>query len=357
MPPHEVLSLAGSSETQDLVEEWRHLSGQIPGTSNFQTPDWVISWRDTLGGRPPTELTSWRNARGTLEGITALSRVTELLHARIPLRFPIWTNTESALGEADHCGWPVLRERIPEVREWLAARMKAAPLLLRNLDPDTGVPFRTPEARLLKRSVCPRIQIPETLAEPAPGHPSAGRARRRAREIEDAGVRFRWVPPERMEVTILDPLFRFHHERMRAKGWSLTVNPRERDFHAQLIARAGPGRGPAALVAELQGRLIGVEYGFLWRDTFAGFKNGWDPAWAHLRLGNTLLRETIRSLATQGVRVFDLLRGREPYKYEFGPVERCDETWFLPNGPVGRILAMRERALHLVHRDPGFYLW
>ncbi len=356
MSSPEVVRLADGSDLRGLADEWRRLARRVDGASYFQTPDWVLSWWESLGEHAPTEVTTWRDANGSLEGVATLSRVEERFHARLPLRLPIWINTESAAGEADHCGWPVLPERVPEVRQWLATRMKSAPLLLRNLDPQSGVPFVIPGARLLQKSVCPRVEIPSGTSGRGPA-PPAGRTRRRAQELETAGVHFRWVPPDRMEPSILEPLFRFHRERMRAKGWPLTVDPHEQDFHRRLIALAAPGCGPAALLAELDGRTIGVEYGFLWRDTFAGYKNGWDPAWAHVRLGNVLLRETIRSLAQQGVRVFDLLRGKEAYKYEFHPVERRDETWFLPNGPTGRILAMRESALHLVHRDPGFYLW
>lgn len=357
MPPDQALRFADLADRPDLIEEWRRLASRVDGSSYFQTPDWVLSWWETMGGRPPTEMTTWRDARGALEGVAVLSRIDEPFHARFPLKLPIWTNTESGAGEADHCGWTVVPERIPEVRQWLTRRTKATPLLLRNLDPQTGVPFVCPGARLLARSVCPRVKIPRDLADTEPAPELGHRARKRARELEGAGVTFRWVPPERLDPAILEPLFRFHRERMQAKGWLLVVNPQELEFHRRLIARASPGRGPAALLAELGGRLIGVEYGLLWRDIFAGYKNGWDPAWAHLRLGNVLLRETIRSLGDQGVRVFDLLRGREPYKYEFGPVERFDETWFVPNGPAGKILAMREWALRLLHRDPGFHLW
>jgi CelD/BcsL family acetyltransferase involved in cellulose biosynthesis len=357
MPPDEVLRLADLVDPRDLMEEWRRLAARVDGSSYFQTPDWVLSWWETIGGRPPTEAAIWRDARGALEGIVVLSRIDEPLHPRFPLRIPMWTNTESGYDEADHCGWPVVPERIAEVRDWLAWRTKATPLLMRNLDPQTGVPFVCPGARLLARFACPRIEVLPSVADlesaPVPGR----RARKRARELEEAGVTFRWVPPERLDPAILDPLLRFHHERMQAKGRLLAVNPQEGQFHRRLITRASQGRGPAALLAELDGRPIGVEYGFLWGDVFAGYKNGWDPAWAHLRLGNVLLRETIKSLGHRGVRIFDLLRGREPYKYEFSPIERYDETWFVPNGPAGKILAMRERALRLVHRDSGFRLW
>jgi len=357
MPPDQVLRLDDSVDLRDLMEEWRRLAARIDGTSYFQTPDWTLSWWETIGGRPPTEAAIWRDAGGALEGLLVLSQIDEYLHPRFPLRLPLWTNTENGAGEADHCGWPVVPERIAEVRDWLAQRTKATPLLMRNLDSQTGVPFVCPGARLVARSTCPRVTIRPGLTDSTSAPLAGRRARKRARELEEAGVTFRWVPPERLDPAILDPLLRFHHERMQAKGFLLATHPLEQEFHRRLITLASRERGPAALLAEVDGRLIGVEYGFLWRDVFAGYKNGWDPAWAHLRLGNVLLRETIRSLELQGVRVFDLLRGREPYKYEFSPVERYDETWFVPNGPAGKILAMRERALRLVHRDSGFHVW
>lgn len=56
------------------------------------------------------------------------------------------------------------------------------------------------------------------------------------------------------------------------------------------------------------------------------YNSSWDPALAGLAPGMVLIGELIRLAAEEGLAVFDLLRGDEPYKYQFGtsdrPVER-----------------------------------
>src|SRR5213080_4209371 len=71
---------------------------RIPEASYFQTPDWVLGWWETIGGKPPTELVLWRGPSGALEGIQFLSRLTRRVHPRLPPAWPFWTITESGHG-------------------------------------------------------------------------------------------------------------------------------------------------------------------------------------------------------------------------------------------------------------------
>ena len=52
----EIIRLDDLSQLSDIRDEWLRLMAGIPETSYFQTPDWVLSWWETIGRMPPTEL-------------------------------------------------------------------------------------------------------------------------------------------------------------------------------------------------------------------------------------------------------------------------------------------------------------
>jgi CelD/BcsL family acetyltransferase involved in cellulose biosynthesis len=156
-------------------------------------------------------------------------------------------------------------------------------------------------------------------------------------------VTFRWVPPEEMSESILSAFFHLHGQRNAMRGLASQFPPTHREFHARLVARGRPGRGPAAVLAEHEGRTIGVRYGFLWLDVFAAFHMGWGPEWAPYSLGTALDIHGIRLARTAGARVYDLLRGDEDYKYRLGAVDRVDETWLVPTRLRGRLFGLKYR--------------
>jgi CelD/BcsL family acetyltransferase involved in cellulose biosynthesis len=96
-----------------------------------------------------------------------------------------------------------------------------------------------------------------------------------------------------------------------------------------------------------EGRPIGIAYGFVWRDTFYSYQGGWDAAWAHLSLGTVLENETIRIARLQGLHCIDFLRGREPYKYRFGGVDKMDESWLVPRGFSGWLIGRKFQGVRL----------
>lgn len=55
------------------------------------------------------------------------------------------------------------------------------------------------------------------------------------------------------------------------------------------------------------------------------YNSAWDPALSGLAPGMVLIGELIRLASEEGLQVFDLLRGDEAYKYQFGCVDRSVE--------------------------------
>jgi CelD/BcsL family acetyltransferase involved in cellulose biosynthesis len=347
--PTAVARLTGLDGLDELRREWLGLASEVPDSSYFQTPDWVLSWWETLAGEPLTLVATWRSASGRLEAIALLSHVRQPLHRRLQLRVPAWINTGSGAGAADHCGWLALPHLSGAVRRWMLAQGGRHPLLLQSLSPDLGRDL-APEARPVRRMQVPRLLITADSADGAGSTRFRQQLRSKERKLRAAGATLYWIDPSEMHDQVLDSLVTLHQRRWATVRGRSHFGSEDLALHRRLIQRGGPGRGPAAVVAEYAGRPIGILYGFWWRNIFAYYQMGWDPEWARYSPGLLLLREGIRMAAARGGEVFDFLRGTEPVKYRFGVQERSDTTWLVCRGWSGRVLSMSFAALGMIHQ-------
>jgi CelD/BcsL family acetyltransferase involved in cellulose biosynthesis len=322
-----------------LERGWLELAERHEGSSYFQTPDWVLSWWDTVAARPSTRVAVWRNASGELDAVIALSRGRERLNRRLPLAVPVYSNSGSGAGDADHCAWLMGPERHSDVAAWLTEEIARSALLVRSAATDWAVESLPPGARAVAATACPRVPLPLAESTGQPSDDFVRQLRRFTRRLERQGVRFEWVAPPGVDEPLLEALFELHAQGRHGGSFG-----RERlDFHGQLSRRAGPGRGPAAVVARREDQIVGVLYGFWWQDTFAAYQQGWDRAFARDALGNLLVLHALEFATEQGARSFDFLRGREPYKYRFGAHDEWDRTWLVPRGLAGALLVATPR--------------
>jgi CelD/BcsL family acetyltransferase involved in cellulose biosynthesis len=347
----EVVALEDPATLGALTRDWADLALRLGESSYFQSADWVLGWWETIARRPPTRLVAWRAPSGRLEALVALSQDRARLHGAVPVDLPIHVNAGSGPGAADHCGWLVPADRHREVAAWLAREMTGAGLLVRGADPAWGRPPLPARARVIAVTTCPRMTLPGP-GEAVGRSPGLRRQLPRfSRRLERQGVRFEWVAPGQVDEPLLHALFALHG-RVRARRAEGTAFGAEHlALHRHLVACGEPGRGPAAVVARHDGVVTGILYGFWWKDTFAAYQWGWDPAWTRFSMGSVLTYHAIRFAALAGARIFDFLRGTEPYKYRFGAVDRHDRTWMVPRGPAGVLLSARYRARDRIRPD------
>lgn len=324
-----------------LERDWLALAERCEGSSYFQTPDWVLSWWETIAGRPATRVAAWRDGSGELDALVALSRDRERLHRRLPLAVRVHVNAGSGAGDADHCAWLATEDRREEVAAWVADAVGRSPLLVRAAAPGWDKRMLPRGARELDRTVCPRLALPTGPESGEPSKDFVRQLRRFTRRLEGKGVTIEWVAPERLDESLLAGLFALKPDFFDAD---------RRALHLELSRRAAPGRGPAAVVARQGERIVGVLYGFWWRGTFAAYQHGWDRDYARDALGNVLVLHALELTAEHGARCFDFLRGTEAYKYRFGATDAFDRTWLVPRGPGGSLLSAARR----IRRDrPG----
>jgi CelD/BcsL family acetyltransferase involved in cellulose biosynthesis len=347
----EVVEFDETSKLGNLARDWLALAARLEDTSYFQTPDWILSWWETIAARPRTRAAAWRAASGRLEALVVLSRDRVRLHPRLPLKLPVHTNAGSGAGAADHCSWlvpPALRD---EVAAWLSQALGGAGLVLRSAAPERDRPPLPGGAREIERTICPRLSVPAPDRDVGRTHAFDRQIRRFIRRMQREGVAFEWIASASIDEALLRALFELHAGVRARHGGGTSFGIEQLALHRRLAERSGPGRGPAAVVATRGGTVVGVLYGFEWKDTFAAYQWGWDRRWDRHSMGSVLAYQAIRFAASRGVRTFDFLRGTEPYKYRFGAVDRCDRTWLVPHGPLGVLLAARYRAGEVVHRS------
>jgi CelD/BcsL family acetyltransferase involved in cellulose biosynthesis len=340
----EVVALEDSATLGALTRDWGDLALRMDGSSYFQSADWVLGWWQTIAGRPPTRLAAWREPSGRLEALVALSEDRARLHGALPVDLRVQVNAGSGPGAADHCGWLVPAGRRPEVAAWLAQAIGGAGLLLRGADPAWERPPLPERARVIEVTTCPRLTLPGPDEAVGRSRELRRQLPRFTRRLEREGVRFEWVAPGQVDEPLLRALFALHGRARAQRVEGTAFGPENLALHLRLAKSGEAGRGPAAVVARHDGTVTGVLYGFWWKDTFAAYQWGWDPAWARFSMGSVLTYHAIRFAARAGARTFDFLRGTEGYKYRFGAVDRQDLTWLVPRGPAGLLLSARYRA-------------
>jgi CelD/BcsL family acetyltransferase involved in cellulose biosynthesis len=321
-------------EELTLDREWLELAERHGDSTYFQTPDWVLSWWETIAARPPTRVALWRGESGELDALVALSRTRERLHRRLPLGLHLYANAGSGAGDADHCAWLVAPHRRQAVAEWLSEAIGGSALLVRSAAADWPAQCLPAGARQVGDIACPRLLLPPATDTGEPSKDFVRQLRRFTRRLERKGVQFEWVSPAAVDERLLDGLFALKPEFFRDD---------RRAFHLRLSRRAGPDRGPAAVVARRGEQIVGMLYGFWWRETFAAYQHGWDREYARDALGNVLVLHALGFAGEYGARTFDFLRGSEAYKYRFGASDAWDRSWLVPRGPTGTLLMARHR--------------
>lgn len=349
----EVVAFDDQSKLRELAADWSALAARLDETSYFQTPDWVLSWWETIAAQPQSVAAAWYAGSGRLEALVALSRDRVRLHPRLPIDLPVYTNAGSGAGAADHCGWLVPASWRDEVAAWLVEASGGAGLLLRSAGPAWGGPPLPRGARVVARSACPRMSVPPPDQQVGRSHAFNRQLERFTRRMEREGVLFEWIATGSVDVHLLRTLFQLHARARARHGIASSFGVEQLELHGRLAERSGAGCGPTAVVARCDGVVVGVLYGFSWKDTFAAYQWGWEARWDRHSMGSVLAYQAIRLAAAHGVRTFDFLRGTEPYKYRFGAADRWDRTWLLPHGPRGALLAARYRAGDLAHRSGG----
>ncbi|MBI5956281.1 MAG: GNAT family N-acetyltransferase, partial [Chloroflexi bacterium] len=74
---------------------------------------------------------------------------------------------------------------------------------------------------------------------------------------------------------------------------------------------------------QIEGRRAASTFSFDYGGTVSLYNSGFDPEFAHLSVGVAAAAFSIQDCLALGRRTMDFLRGDEPYKYDFGAIDRA----------------------------------
>ena len=144
--------------------------------------------------------------------------------------------------------------------------------------------------------------------------------RRKLRRFESApGTSFRWARDDE-RAAVLDRFFALHRLSKGDKAAFMTESTEAffRDLADALAAAGWLRLGVVRAYDEDAAVLFAFGYG----DTLALYNAAYDPALGSLSLGIASHAFAVRDAIAQGFKIYDLLRGDEPYKYDLGAVDR-----------------------------------
>jgi CelD/BcsL family acetyltransferase involved in cellulose biosynthesis len=133
----------------------------------------------------------------------------------------------------------------------------------------------------------------------------------------------RWLDETEHAGALLAGLFELHRARWAARGEpGVLAGAALERFHIDAVAALARGGLVRLIGLALDGTLRAVFYGLVDHGRLLFYLSGFDPQIARLSPGRLLVARAIERARDEGAFELDFLRGREPYKYEWGAVDR-----------------------------------
>jgi CelD/BcsL family acetyltransferase involved in cellulose biosynthesis len=297
----------------EVEDAWWELWCASSSATVFQSPAWLIPWWDCFAPGDLAMIAAWDD--GKLIGLAPLYLESGRLGRRL---LPL------GIGNSDHLD--VLLASGSLAAGTIAEALAALPFgwdsveleeMLPGADGFTVPPPMGAADTTGGQSACPSLPLGAEVD--ASGLPMTVPGKRRqffrrtARQV-DGGV-----AKEIAAEPFLGMLECLHGARWRSREQAgVLADPRVARFHRLALPRLLDEGLARLTVAYIGGAAAAALYQLRWRDRFATYIGGFDPAFAHQSPQNFLVGEALVHAASAGATRFSFLRGREPYKYHWG---------------------------------------
>jgi CelD/BcsL family acetyltransferase involved in cellulose biosynthesis len=304
-------------------QDWRRVLRSSGEDDIFLTPEWQLSWWETMGGdRRPIFLDA--RVDGRTVGIAPL-----MLSTRGRVR--TWRKLEfAATGPSDRLG--VLAEDgradvqaaiwkfVLEQKWWDVLELREM-----NKGGPTEMATRTAFAEGDRGGqVCPYVMLSSSYAGYVESLTREVRHNisRYSKRLDDLGVAFRVVTDERESKQALADLARINSERWKQTGTGAFGAPGMRSFLERLIERFS-GRHIVAFHGLWDGSApVAVVMGFFYRERYLYYIPGFDPKYSKYSPGTVMHAKIIEDTFNRGLKEVDFLRGDETHKYKYNALDR-----------------------------------
>jgi len=345
----QVTRVATSRELRELAGDWNLLAQGNP----FRSWEWLATWWEHYGVEGELYVLTARDGKGRLRGILPLYRECSASHGGLLQ----WLGSGEVC--TDYLSVLALEQDMAAVvasfANWLlTARERDRENFWDVMELDCVLASEAAVSRLVeslseagcwvhcRRGLnCWRLPLPESWDDLV-GRYSKSQLRRvrrltRKMSIEERGV-LQTVSDAAQLPDALDLLVRLHQQRWQHAGQpGCFASPRFESFLRDVAHRLLAVGKLNLCWLELEGRPVAVEFAPLGEQTTYVYQGGVDPQALNESPGHMMTFSLVREAIRRGHRMYDLLRGDEPYKAEWGAVRH-------------RTFSMRVSANHVSSR-------
>jgi CelD/BcsL family acetyltransferase involved in cellulose biosynthesis len=305
-----------------LAPAWWDLWRRCPAATPFTSPAWALPWWRAFAPGKLRSAAVWDGH--ALVALAPIYLEEGALGARL---LPIGIGISDALdvlvdpAVQDKAGQALVDGVSGHAADWDSWELEELPAEAAALA--LPIPLGCQE-RAGNQSASPVLDLSAAQEDPFVVLPARKRRKLRMGEnrVARRGGEVRAVGTGEVD-TFLDDLTRLHRARWTSRGEAgvLVADP-VRGFHALALPEL-VGAGLARLFTlTIEGRVAGAYYGLQHGGRAYAYLGGFDPDFAFESPGTMLIGHAIAEAAAGGAAAFDFLRGQEPYKYEWGAVDR-----------------------------------
>ncbi len=308
---HDVALVDDEASLAALEPDWWKLWRACPAATPFASPAWLLHWWEAF--RPGRLATVAVRQDGRLVGLAPLWLENGPQGRRLlPLGIGITDHLDVLLHPHAPDAGPAIVEAVLSRPDWGIWSLEELP-------PDAmALGFPLPDAEITDHGACPVLSL-EGEHVPSP------KRRKLRMSLNRVGRRNGQVVAPNDFAGFLDDLIRLHGARWRERGEpGVLDDPVVRRFHEAAIPRLAAAGLARLFTLTIETRVVGAYYGLHHRDRAYAYLGGFDPAFAFESPGTVLMGHAIEAARREGAREFDLLRGQEPYKYEWGARDRVN---------------------------------
>jgi CelD/BcsL family acetyltransferase involved in cellulose biosynthesis len=311
----------------NLRDEWNELLSNSNSDCLFLTWEWAYTWWQHLAEERRLQILVARH-KGRLVGIAPLAWRARRWRRLLP--FPALEFIGAGSAGSDYLDFIIRRgeerQTLLALTEYLAGSKLMLELSRVRSAASNACMFALETMRRgwriarLVTDICPFIDLSSHSWESylaSLGTTHRYNMRRRLRNLEKEWyVSFDRVECEQMRGGALRTLVELHGRRWRERKDPGAFNSRSLvNFHDEL-SRLALERGWLRLfVLRLNGVAAAALYGFNYHDTFYFYQSGFDPKLNRHSVGLVTMGLAIKHAIEEKVKIYDFLRGDEPYKF------------------------------------------
>lgn len=314
--------IVGVENLAALKEEWSDLLVKSAANTIFSTWDWHDLWWNIFGDDTESLIIAVRD-KGELVGIAP---------------FVKQSNVISFMGGSDVSDYLdiiAVRGREPEVLSTVFETLRQFEwdeIDLHCLKHDSSTLKQLPAIAMALRlvcaqeeeDVCPVVDLPGDWESYVASLSKKDRheLRRKVRRLlSQEDISWYVAPPDCNLDTIAETFIRLCR-LSRAEKAEFLADDRMETFFRAILERFQPRGLLKAHIMEVAGQRVSATLCFDQGQEAWLYNSGFDPSYSHLSVGLLLKAFCLQEAIETGKTRFDFLRGREPYKYDLGGVDK-----------------------------------